>query len=97
MALGAMEARAAELGDAQLAAIAACARANIEQEAANIGTALGPLGTLIGVLNLFTQMIGGPEVPGPDSLSGRSLETIVEPLDAIVGALRTARDAVPLP
>lgn len=92
-----VEARARELGDAQLLAIAACARANVEMETANLGASLGALGKLIAVLNVFTSMVGAPEVPDLSSLSGEALDTIVEPLDALVEVLRGVRRAVPLP
>ena len=96
-ALADMEVRARELGDAQLAAIAACARANIEQEAANLGARLGALSKLIAILNIFTNMVGAPEVPDLASLSDQPLDAIVEPLDAIVEVLRAVRSAIPLP
>lgn len=96
-ALGAAEERAHELGDPQLLEIVECARANIEQEAANLGKRLGALGTLVGILNLFTSMIGAPEVPDLSSLSGESLDAVVEPLDALVDVLTAVRSAVPLP
>ena len=96
-ALGAAEERAHELGDAQLLEIVACARANIEQEAANLGKRLGALGTLVGILNLFTSMVGAPEVPDLSSLSGEGLDAVVEPLDALVDVFTAVRSAVPLP
>jgi hypothetical protein len=96
-ALDALEALAAELGDPQLAAIAACARANIRQEAANLGAQLGPLGSVLGILNLLAGMVGAPAVPDLSSISGQPLETVLEPLDALVEVLRGIRAAVPLP
>ncbi len=96
-ALSAAEERARELGDAKLLEIAACARANIEQEAANLGKSLGALGALIGVLNIFTSMVGAPGVPDLSSLSGEALDTVVAPLDAVVEVLEGVRAAVPLP
>ena len=96
-ALTAAEERARELGDAQLVEIVECARANIEQEAANLGKRLGALGTLVGILNLFTSMVGAPAVPDLSSLSGAALDAVVEPLDALVEVLTTVRAAVPLP
>ena len=96
-ALGTAEDRARELGDTQLLEIVACVRANIEQEAANLGKRLGALGTLVGILNLFTSMVGAPEVPDLSSLSGEALDTVVQPLDALVEVLTAVRSAVPLP
>lgn len=89
--------RAAELDDAELAAIATCAQANVEQQARNIGQSLASLGRLIGLINLFMGMIGGPEVPDLSDLAGRPLDEAIEPLDAIVDTLKGIRDAVPVP
>jgi hypothetical protein len=50
-----------------------------------------------GLINLFMGMIGGPEIPDLSNLSGQPLDKVIEPLDAIVEALQTARDAVPVP
>ncbi len=89
--------RATELEDAGLMAIAQCAQANVAQEAANVGKSLAALGKLIGLVNLFMGMVGGPEIPDLSDLAGRPLDEAIEPLDAIVDALKTARDAVPVP
>ena len=89
--------RATDLDDAGLMAIAQCAQANVAQEAANVGKSLAALGKLIGLINLFMGMVGGPEIPDLSNLAGRPLDDVVEPLDAIVDALKTARDAVPVP
>lgn len=96
-ALAAARARAAELGDAQLLELADCAQQNLEQEAANAGAALGALGSLIGVLNLFMGLIGGPTVPDLALLSGQPLDGVIPLIDGLVGTLRAARSAVPLP
>jgi hypothetical protein len=89
--------RATNLEDAGLMAIAQCAQANVAQEAANVGKGLAALGKLIGIVNLFMGMVGGPEIPDLKSLSGRPLDQVVAPLDAIVDVLQTARSAVPVP
>jgi len=93
----AMTKRAAELNDAGLAAIAACARANLEQEAANLGKGLGALGTLMGILNIFMGMVGGPTAPDLTSMSGKPLDEMVKPLDELVKTLQQIRSAIPLP
>ena len=89
--------RATNLDDAGLMAIAQCAQANVAQEAANVGKSLAALGKLIGLINLFMGMVGGPEIPDLSNLAGRPLDDVVPPLNAIVDALKTARDAVPVP
>ena len=92
-------ARAAELGDKNLSAIAACAQGNIEQQARNMGQSLASLGRLVGLMNLFLGMIGGPEVPldGLTAISGKSLGHAIEPLDAFIQTLKQVRKAVPVP
>jgi hypothetical protein len=89
--------RATELEDAGLMAIAQCAQANVAQEAANVGMSLAALGKLIGLVNLFMGMVGGPEIPDLSSLAGRPLDDVIPPIDAIIEALQTARSAVPVP
>jgi hypothetical protein len=89
--------RASELEDAGLMAIAQCAQANVAQEAANVGKSLAALGKLIGILNMLLGMIGGPEVPDLNSLSGRPLDQVIPPLDAIVETLKNVRSAIPTP
>ncbi len=89
--------RATDLDDAGLMAIARCAQANVAQEAANVGKSLAALGKLVGIINLFLGMIGGPEIPDLSNLAGRPLDEVIEPLDAIVNALKNARKAVPTP
>jgi hypothetical protein len=89
--------RATNLEDAGLMAIAQCAQANVAQEAANVGKSLAALGKLIGIINLFMGMVGGPEIPDLSNLAGRPLDDVIPPIDAIIKALQTARSAVPVP
>lgn len=89
--------RAKELGDAGLMAITSCVQINIAQEAANIGKSLGAMGMLLGILNMFMSMIGGPEVPDLSSLSGRPLDEIIPPINALVKTLKAIREMVPVP
>jgi hypothetical protein len=89
--------RATNLEDAGLMTIAQCAQANVAQEAANVGKSLAALGKLIGIINLFMGMVGGPEIPDLSNLAGRPLDDVIPPIDAIIEALQTARSAVPVP
>ncbi len=89
--------RAMDLDDPGLLSLAFCARANLAQEAANTGKALAGLGKLIGLINLFSSMVGGPEIPDLSDLQGRPLDKMIEPLDATIELLEAARSAVPLP
>jgi hypothetical protein len=89
--------RATDLDDAGLMAIAVCAEANVAQEAANVGKMLASLGKLIGLINLFLGMVGALEIPDLSDLAGRPLDEVIEPIDAIIKALETVRDMVPVP
>lgn len=92
-----VEGRAADLEDAGLMAIAQCAQANVAQVAANTGKSLAALGKLIGLINLFMGMVGGPEVPDLSNLAGQPLDDVIPLIDTIIEALQTARSAVPVP
>ncbi|MDJ0766812.1 MAG: hypothetical protein QNJ97_27815 [Myxococcota bacterium] len=89
--------RAKELDDPNLMSLAQCAQQNIAQEAANVGKSLTSLGKLIGLINLFMSMVGGPEIPDMSDLSGKPLDKMIEPLDALLTTLQAARRAVPIP
>jgi hypothetical protein len=89
--------RATQLDDAGLMAITVCAQANVAQEAANVGKMLASLGKLIGLVNLFLGMIGLPTVPELSKLAGQPLETVIEPIDELIGVFEAAKKAVPLP
>ena len=88
--------RARDLDDPGLLAIAVGAQANMNHEAANVGKGMASLGRLIGIVNLFVGMVGGPEVPDLRSLSGRPLDEALAPVDAIVEVLKGARAALPV-
>jgi hypothetical protein len=90
-------ARAAELNDPGLMAIGQCAQANLAQEAANVGKSLAALGKLIGLINLFLGMLGGPQVPDVAQLSGQPLESAVAELDSLLATLTTVRGMLPAP
>ncbi|MCP4678663.1 MAG: hypothetical protein GY854_24760 [Deltaproteobacteria bacterium] len=58
---------------------------------------LASLGRLIGIVNMFSKMVGGPEIPDFSDLAGTPLDLIIDPIDVIVEVLETARAAMPLP
>ena len=89
--------RATNLEDAGLLAITSCAQANVAQEAANVGKALASLGKLIGLLNLFLGLVGLSPVPDLSNLAGRPLDQVIEPIDALIKTLETAKQAIPIP
>lgn len=89
--------RATELEDAGLMAIIQCAQANIAQEAANVGKQLASLGRVLGMINLFSEMIDGGQVTDLSDVAGRPLDEVIPPINTLLDALEAARDAVPLP
>ena len=91
------EARATELGDEQLAAIAQLARDNLAQEAANRAKELGALGTLMQLLGMFSSMAGGPKMPSLDDMGAGPMDEMVAMLDGLVTALQGVRKAIPVP
>jgi hypothetical protein len=94
--LGAID-RATQLEDAGLMAVIQCAQANVAQEAANVGKSLASLGRLLGLFNLFSGMVGGPQAPDLSNLVGRPLDEAIPPLNDLIAALELARDAIPVP
>jgi hypothetical protein len=88
---------ARNLRDAGLMAILACAQGNVEQEARNAGKELASLGRLLGLIDLFMGMIGGPKVPNLAHLNGKPLRELTKPLDELVHVLLTIRQAIPFP
>ncbi len=87
--------RAKQLNDPRLMAIAACARGNVAQEAANVGKGLASVGRLLGMVNLFMGLIGGPKVPDLSAVSGSSLDESVPRLDELVHVLEGVVALVP--
>jgi hypothetical protein len=91
----AVEQRAKDLKDAGLMAVAACATANVGQEAANVAKSMASLERLLVLVNLFMGLIGGPQVPLASKLSGKPLDQAVPELDHMIKLLEFAHGAVP--
>jgi hypothetical protein len=89
--------KAKELDDPTLMAIAQCADANVAQEASNVGKQLASLGQLLGIINLFMSLIGGPKIPDFGDMAGKPLDEVIEVIDALVNVLDGIRDVIPLP
>ena len=94
--LGAID-RATNLNDAGLMAITSCAQANVATETVNVTKALASIGKLIGLLNIFLELVGAPKVPDLSDLVGRPLDSVIPPIDAIIEAFQVVRKAVPVP
>jgi len=87
-------ARAAELGNVQLQTVIDCANANVEAQMKNLGESAAPVNRLIGVINLFVELVGLPKLPDLSNL-GTDAQAALVPLDAMVKQLKTARAAIP--
>jgi hypothetical protein len=94
--LGAID-RAKKLKDAGLMAICQCAQSNVATEGANVGKSLASLGKLLGLVNLFMGLIGGPKIPDLSKLTGQPLDRVIAPLDDLITVLAAAKSAVPGP
>jgi hypothetical protein len=93
--IDAVQQRAKVLKDAGLMAVAACATANVAQEAANVGKSMASLERLLVLVNLFMGLIGGPQVPLASKLSGKPLDEAVPEIDRMIKLLEAAHGAVP--
>lgn len=87
--------RAAELGNVQLQTVVDCANANIEAQMKNLGEGAAPVNRLIGVINLFMEIVGLPKLPDLSNL-GTDAQAALAPLDAVVEQLKNARAAIPV-
>jgi hypothetical protein len=94
----AARAKAEALGDQNLLHIAECAEGHTQAQLQAMADALAPMNTLARALNLFLGLLGLPEVPALDGLiDSANPEAGFAAIDALVVALRSIRDAVPLP
>ena len=89
--------RAKALNDQGLMSIAQCAEANVAIEVANHGKGLGAVGRLLGTIQFFSDLLGGPEIPNLSTLVGKPIDQALKPLDIIVTTLKTVHDAIPVP
>jgi hypothetical protein len=90
--------KAEELGDANLLHIAGCAEGQAQAQLQAMADALAPMNALVSALNLILGLLGLPEVPSLDGLVDiANPDAGLAAIDAIVDALRSIRDAVPLP
>ena len=86
--------RAAELGNVQLRTVVDCAEASMDAYLQNLNESVKPLNRLVGVLNLFLQLVGLSPLPDLANL-GDDAEAALTPLDLVIQKLQTARAALP--
>jgi hypothetical protein len=88
--------RAAELEDPEFNLIAVCAADRVASQLSNEMKALVVVGRLLGMARELLKLAEVPvEIPDLESLAGQPLDTVIEPIDALLDTLRQVRDAVP--
>lgn len=87
--------RGKALQDPQLVAVGECMQLNVHREAMNVGKQLASLGHLFGLVNALMGLVNGPKLPDLNNLVGQDLDGICAPLDALIGALGSARKVLP--
>jgi hypothetical protein len=88
-------ARAAELGNPHLQTVVDRATANLQAQVQNLAAGAAPVNPLIGVINLFMELIGLEGLPDLTDL-GDDAGAALAPLDALVDQLTAARAAIPV-
>jgi hypothetical protein len=83
-------------GNTALQAIVDCATGVSNTQMVSLGEGLAPLNTLIGVLNLFLELIGLPTLPNLAELSEDSLEAI-DQIRSVIEVLEFVRGKIPIP
>jgi hypothetical protein len=86
--------RAAELGNVQLRTVVDCATASMDAYLQNLNEGMKPLNRLVGLLNLFLQLVGLPPIPDFKNL-GNDAQAALAPLDAVIDSLKTVRAGLP--
>lgn len=91
--------RAAKIEDSNLDAILDCAQGDIDKMQLNATEALGAIGSLVGMLNIFMSLIGGPEIPLGlgDQIADSPLDEILENIQSVIDVIQGIRDKVPIP
>lgn len=87
---------ASQPGNEALASIVQCSTDVVAVQKQGLAEGFGPLNSLIGVLNLFLELIGLSPLPNLADLPEDSQEAI-DSLRSVVGLLETLRDSIPVP
>ena len=88
------ENRAAELGNAQLQAIADCSKHQVSSQLESLAESVAPVNRLIALINVFAQLAGLGPLPDLSSL-GTDAAAALRALDDTVNALQEIRAALP--
>jgi hypothetical protein len=89
------ENRAAELGNAQLQAVADCSKHQVSAQLQNLAESVAPVNRLIALINVFAQLAGLGPLPDLSNL-GTNAAAALQNLDDTVKALQEIRATIPL-
>jgi hypothetical protein len=89
------ETAAAELGSAQLNIIVDCARMNVDAEMQGLNAGFGPIASLLGVINLFLELIGMDPMPSLSDI-GQDPGAGLQPILNFIQAMRDVRALIPV-
>jgi hypothetical protein len=89
------ENHAAELGNAQLKAVADCSKHQVSAQLQSLAESVAPVNRLIALINVFAQLAGLGPLPDLSNV-GTDAEAALRGLDDTVRALQEIRAAIPL-
>src|SRR6185503_340774 len=89
------ENRAAELGNAQLQAVADCSKHHVSAQLQSLSESVAPVNRLIALINVFAQLVGLGPLPDLSNL-GTDASAALRGLDDTVKALQEIRAAIPV-
>jgi hypothetical protein len=89
------ENRAAELGNAQLQAVADCSKHHVAAQLQSLSESITPVNRLIALVNMFAQLAGLGPLPDLSSLGSDAAEAL-QPLEDTVKVLQQVRTAIPV-
>jgi hypothetical protein len=87
------ENRAAELGNAQLQAVADCSKHHVAAQLQSLSESVAPVNRLIALINVFAELAGLGPLPGLANL-GSDAAAALQPLEDAVKALQQIRGVI---
>jgi hypothetical protein len=87
--------RAAKLGSAELQVVVDCAKENLAAQMQDLAAGAAPVNRLIALVNIFSQLVGLPQIPDLSDL-GSDAEAALAPLEEAVKTLKGIRSAIPV-
>ncbi|HET9621799.1 MAG TPA: hypothetical protein VFP84_10550 [Kofleriaceae bacterium] len=88
-------ARAEQLGNAQLQAVADCAQGHVDAQMTSVAESLAPANRLIALINVFAELAGVSALANLPDL-GRDAHAALQPVEDAVQTLQALRRAIPV-